>query len=250
MNFAVLFDLEDTLVKTPWSDHQHVLEFRRNTRRKLTDLGIPKNALEGIERATIMRNTASEYVERRFSKVRAGTYRREMDMFLNRYELDSAKKSRLFPETISTLRTLRQLGAKMGLVTNTSRKAVDVVFQAHALKGYFDVVVTREDMRKLKPDPEGILLAVRKLGVRRFLFVGDLMLDLLAAKGANGVAVMVTRDLEKSSSQDIFRSLPAESLRQSEGDIRETGTFQADYIIQSLSEVPAIVQAEEKKNRC
>jgi len=247
MNFAVLFDLEDTLVKTPWSDHQHVLEFRRNTRRKLTDLGIPKNALEGIERATIMRNTASEYVKRRFSKVRAGTYQREMDMFLNRYELDSAKKSRLFPETISTLRTLRQLGAKMGLVTNTSRKAVDVVFQAHALKGYFDVVVTREDMRKLKPDPEGILLAVRKLGVRRFLFVGDLMLDLLAAKGANGVAVMVTRDLEKS--QEVFRSLPEESLRKTKGALGGATDFQADYVIQSLSEVPAIVQAEERKNR-
>ena len=249
MNAAVLFDLEDTLVKTPWSDHQHVLEFRRNTRRKLIDLGIPKNALEGIERSTIMRNIASEYVERRFSEAKARIYRREMEIFLDRYELDSAKKSKLFPETISTLETLGQLGAKMGLVTNTSRKAVDVVFQAHALKGYFDAVVTRENVRKLKPDPEGILLAIKKLDVRRFLVIGDLMLDMLAAKSANGVAVMVTRDLEKSSSQDIFRSLPAESLRQSEGDIRETGTFQADYIIQSLSEVPAIVQAEEKKNR-
>jgi HAD superfamily hydrolase (TIGR01549 family) len=248
MNVAVLFDLEDTLIKTPWSDHQHVLEFRRNTRRKLVDLGIPKTVLEGIERATIMRNVASEYVERRFSEAKARIYRREMDRFLNHYELDSAKKSRLFPETLSTLETLRQLGAKMGLITNTSRKAVDVVFQAHALKGYFDVVVTREDVRKLKPDPEGILLAIRKLGVRRFLFVGDLMLDLLAAKGANGVAVMVTRDLEKS--QDVFRSLPAENLRKNKGALGGAGDFQADYVIQSLSEVPAIVQAEERKNLC
>jgi HAD superfamily hydrolase (TIGR01549 family) len=196
-----------------------------------------------------MRNVAYEYVEGHFNEAKARTYRREMERFLNRYELDSAKKSTLFPETISALDTLRQLGAKMGLVTNTSRKAVDLVFQVHALKEYFDVVVTREDVRKLKPHPEGILLAVRKLGVRRFFVVGDLVLDVLAAKRANGVAVMVTRGLEKSSSKDIFRSLPAETLRENKRAPGEAEDFQADYVIHSLLEVPAIVQAEEQKNR-
>jgi phosphoglycolate phosphatase len=249
MNVAVLFDLEDTLVKTPWSVRQHVLEFRRDTRRKLIDLGIPKTVLEGIKRATIMRNIASEYVQRHFSEERARIYRREMEIFLNHYELDSAKKSRLFPETISTLQTLRELGAKMGLVTNTSRRAVDVVFKIHGLKKYFDVVVTREDVAKLKPDPEGVLVATRKLGAKRFLVVGDLVLDMLAAKGANGVAIMVTRDLEKSDSQDLFRSLPR-ILRENKRAYGERGAFQADYNIRSLREVPLIVRAEERKDRC
>jgi len=248
MNVAVLFDLEDTLVKTPWSVRRHVLEFRRDTRRKLIDLGIPKTALKGIKRATIMRNTASEYVQRHFSEERARIYQREMERFLNHYELDSAKKSRLFPETISTLQTLREIGAKMGLVTNTSRRAVDVVFKIHGLKDYFDVVVTREDVAKLKPDPEGVRLATRKLSAKRFLVVGDLMLDVLAAKGANGVAIMVRRGLEKSDSQDLFRSLP-EILREKKRDHRKRGAFQADYSIKSLREVPSIVRAEEGKDR-
>jgi phosphoglycolate phosphatase-like HAD superfamily hydrolase len=104
-------------------------------------------------------------------------------------------------------------------------------------------------VRKLKPYPEGILLAARKLGVRRFFVVGDLVLDVLAAKGANGVAVIVTRDLEKSSSKDLFRNLPAETLRENKRVLREVKDFQADYVIQSLLEVPAIFQAEEQKNR-
>lgn len=249
MNVAVLFDLEDTLVKTPWSVRQHVLEFRRDTKRKLIDLGIPKTVLEGIKRATIMRNIASEYVQRHFSEERARIYRREMEIFLNHYELDSAKKSRLFPETISTLQTLRELGAKMGLVTNTSRRAVDVVFKIHGLKEYFDVVVTREDVTKLKPDPEGVLVATRKLCAKRFLVVGDLVLDVLAAKGANGVAIMVTRDIEKSDSQDLFRSLPR-ILRENKRARGERGAFQADYNIKSLRDVPLIVRAEERKDRC
>ncbi|MGA3192291.1 MAG: HAD-IA family hydrolase [Candidatus Bathyarchaeia archaeon] len=249
MNVAVLFDLEDTLVKTPWSVRQHVLEFRRDTRRKLIDLGIPKTVLEGIKRATIMRNIASEYVQRHLGEERARVYRREMETFLNHYELDSARKSRLFPETISTLQTLRELGAKIGLVTNTSRRAADVVFEIHGLKEYFDVVVTREDVTRLKPDPEGVLLAARKLGATRFFLVGDLMLDVLAAKGANGVAIMVTRDLEKSDSNDLFRSLP-EILNKNQRAPGEGRGFQADYVIKSLREVPAIVRAEERKDRC
>ena len=249
MNVAVLFDLEDTLVKTPWSARQHVSEFRRETKRKLIDLGIPKTVLEGIKRATIMRNIASEYVQGHFSEERARTYQREMEMFLNHYELDSAKKSKLFPETISTLQALRELGAKMGLVTNTSRRAVNVVFKIHDLKEYFDVVVTREDVTKLKPDPEGILLAKRKLGAKRFLVVGDLVLDVLAAKGANGVAIMVTRDLEKSDFQDLLRSVP-EILRENRRVCGEGAAFQADYNVRSLGEVPSIVRAEERKDRC
>jgi len=71
MTVAFLFDLEDTLVETPWADHQHVLEFRRETRQKLIELRIPPNALEGIERATIMRNKASEYVQQNFTKANA-----------------------------------------------------------------------------------------------------------------------------------------------------------------------------------
>jgi HAD superfamily hydrolase (TIGR01549 family) len=249
MNVAVLFDLEDTLVKTPWSVRKHVLEFRRDTRRKIIDLGIPRTVLEGMKRATIMRNIALEYVQRHFSEERARIYRREMEIFLSHYELDSARKSRLFPETISTLQTLSELGVKMGLVTNTSRRAADVAFKIHGLKEYFDVVVTREDVTRLKPDPEGVLLAARKLGAARFLLVGDLVLDVLAANGANGVAIMVTRDLEKSDSQDLFRSLP-EILRKNKQAPGDGRPFQADYIIKSLREVPVIVQSEERLDRC
>ena len=244
---AVLFDLEDTLVQTPWSSHQHVLEFRRSTREKLADLGVPAVVLEGIERSTMMRNKASEYVENHFGEPATERFGREMEQFLSRYELDSAKKSILFDETISTLETLKRLGAKMGLVTNTSKKAVDVVFQMHGLREYFDVVVTRESVRRLKPAPEGILLAAEKLDASRFLMVGDLILDVLAAKNAGGVAIIVMRNPEQSDFQELLKSLPAEVLKEARRTVEERGDLHADYIIQSLAEVPAIVEAEKGK---
>ena len=244
---AVLFDLEDTLVQTPWCDHQHVLEFRRRTRERLLALGIPSEELKGLERSTLLRNKASEYVERHFTQEGADSFRREMERFLSRYELDSAKKSRLFPETVLTLEILRESGVKMGLVTNTSRKAVDVAFQAHCLKSYFDVVVTRESVARLKPDPEGVLLAVKKLGASRFLMVGDLMFDILAAKRANGLAIMVMREPEKSDFQSLSKSLPAESLKNAQRAVEQTGDLQPDFIVKSLTEVPRILRDEEAK---
>jgi len=73
MSIALLFDLEDTLVHTPWSDHQNVIRFRRKTREKLIELGIQPAVLEGIERATIMRNKASEYIEQNHGETETKT---------------------------------------------------------------------------------------------------------------------------------------------------------------------------------
>jgi len=218
MTWATIFDLEGTLVQTPWEDPEHVLEFRLQTRRKLIELAIPPNILEGIERSTLMRNKASEYVKRNFSKTDAQKFRQEMAEFLKEYELDAARNSKLFPETLSTLEELKKQETKMGLVTNTSREAVGMVFQLHGLDEYFDVIITREDVEKLKPDPEGTLLAIKRLCAKNFFMVGDLILDLLAAKNANGISIIVKRNPE------------------------EEAHLQADYSVQTLSEVPSIVQ--------
>lgn len=223
MAVAVLFDLEDTIVQTPWANHQHVLEFRHKTKEKLIQLGIPPSVLEGIQRATIMRNKSIEYIEKNLTKTEAEKFHLEMEKFLNKYELDSARKSKLFPETIQTLETLRKLGAKIGLVTNTSIKAVNIVFQTHRLKDYFDVVVTRENVKKLKPDPEGILLAVKKLEAKNFFMIGDLIHDVIAAKSANGSSILVKRNSN------------------------EKMNFDADYVVQSLNEIITIIQVEQRK---
>lgn len=246
-DFAVLFDLEDTLIQTPWSIHEHVLEFRQSTRKKLLALGVPAQILVGVERATIMRNKAEAYAEGNFTKTETRRFQREMEKFLRRYELDSAKKSRLFPDCLPTLEALKRLGAKLGLVTNTSKEAVATVFQIHGLGGFFDATVTRESVRKLKPDPEGILFAAKKLGVAHFFMVGDLILDVLAAKGAGGVAILIEGTVEKSNFNDALKSLPEEVLSEIQARAGSEVNLQPDYIIQSLSEIPPIIQAEKQK---
>ncbi len=225
MAMAVLLDLEGTLVQTPWEDSEHVQEFRQQTKKKLTELGIPVSLLAGIERSTLMRNIAADFVEKNFAKTEAKKFYAEMEGFLKQYELDAARRSTLYPETVPTLEKLKGLGKGIGLVTNTSREAVDIVFALHGIGSFFDVVVTRDDVKKLKPDSEGLLLAASKLGARNFIMVGDLPLDVSASKKAKGTAVLVKRDHESSAD------------------------LEADYNVHSLTDVLAIVQVHIEKRK-
>jgi len=106
----------------------------------------------------------------------------------------------------------------MGLITNTSREAADRILYIHSIKNFFEVVITREDTEKLKPDPEGILLALRRLKARDFVFVGDLVHDSQAAEKAGGKSIIVNRD-------------PSKKLE-----------YHADYIVKSLDEIPNLIQ--------
>jgi len=219
---AILFDLEGTLIQTPFEEPAHIREFRVQTKKKLIRLGIPSGVLEGLERSTLMRNKASEYFEKNFDKAEAKRFHQEVERFLEDYELNAAKNSKLFPESLSTLGRLKKLGVKMGLVTNTSKKAVDMVFSLHGLGKYFDVVVTREDVRKLKPDPEGVLLVLKRLGEESFFMVGDSVFDALAAEKAGGASITVNRG--------------------SPNDLR----FHTDHMVRSLTELLNIVKAGGK----
>jgi len=214
----VLFDLEGTLVQTEWEQPNHVVFFRRETRKKLLELGIPPLVLEGTGgRSTIMRNKALDYVRKNFGEEKIKHFQREVERFLEYYELSAVKSSKLFPEALSTLSQLKSLGCHIGLVTHTSKKAVHHYFSMYGLGNYFDVIVTREDVEKLKPDPEGVLFALRRLRETRFFLVGDLEHDAIAAEKAGGLSIIVNRDSSK------------------------VPQFHADFVVKSLSEVPAIV---------
>jgi len=214
---AVLFDLEGTLVKSMENDKNSILEFRAKTRQKLVELGIPPRELIKTKTSTLMRNKAREYVDENFNRKGARSFHFKMDKFLKSFELYWAYRTEIFEDTIPALQKLRVLKCKMGVVTNTSREAAELILSLNGLGSFFEVTVTREDVNRLKPDPEGIRHALEILHVKDFFFVGDLVLDSLAAEGASGVSIIVNRD-------------PSKKLK-----------FNADYIVNSLLEIPRIV---------
>ena len=94
----------------------------------------------------------------------------------------------VFPGMKKLLRQVKERGEKTGLVTSRLAYTTQQGLEKYDLKDYFDVVVTAEDTKKHKPDPEPVNIALAKLDSRpeHSLMLGDTMFDILCAKNASG----------------------------------------------------------------
>jgi pyrophosphatase PpaX len=99
-----------------------------------------------------------------------------------------------FWEVVEVLPRLRGEGRRLGIVTAKRRATVQLAFdRLPGLDRSFDVLVTAEDTRRHKPDPEPLELALRRLDAEphQAAYVGDSPFDVRAAKAAGIHAVAV-----------------------------------------------------------
>jgi pyrophosphatase PpaX len=91
-----------------------------------------------------------------------------------------------FVGVMETIETLKKKGYKLAIVTT---KREDVAFKGlrlMKLDHFFDVMIAYDHVKKVKPDPEPIFLALEKLDSvpEETLMVGDNFHDVLAGKNA------------------------------------------------------------------
>ena len=110
----------------------------------------------------------------------------------------------LKPSTLGLLRGRFRLG----IVTGRPRDEAAFTLDRFEMSPAFSVVVTKDDLPagRLKPDPLGITMALRELGVRDAIYVGDMVDDIDAAKRAGVTAVAV---VGRSSRKEERRRLLA-----------------------------------------
>lgn len=103
----------------------------------------------------------------------------------------SMKYLRLFPEAVDALEKLKRSKVKIGLITNSTRFIVSAILHHFRLKNYFQAIVTMDDVKRRKPNPEMILKACKILKVKpkNTILVGDTKNDILAGKRAGCVTV-------------------------------------------------------------
>jgi len=93
--------------------------------------------------------------------------------------------TRLLPATASTLRALRTRSLALAVVSQKYRFRIADVLRREGLLSSFDAIIGGEDITRLKPDPEGLLLALARLGVSDAIYVGDTVIDAAAAVNAD-----------------------------------------------------------------
>lgn len=99
--------------------------------------------------------------------------------------LDSYANVRLHDGVADALRRI-STAAAVGLVSSSARWYVDQLITDHLPGAEFSVTVTYDDVERIKPDPEPLLLALRKTGydTNQAVYIGDADVDHAACVAA------------------------------------------------------------------
>jgi HAD superfamily hydrolase (TIGR01549 family) len=160
---AVIFDLDGTITR-PFFDFDAI--------RK--EMGFAPDA-----------GPILELMEKMTPKQRA-----DAERILLAHEDKAVAESTLNEGAAETLDILRKKGIKIGILTRNKRSNVQAVADKHGLK--FDAVVGREE-GPVKPDAFGVQYLCKQFAIspREAIVVGDYLFDLLCARAAGAVSVLL-----------------------------------------------------------
>ena len=132
--------------------------------------------------------------------------------------VDSAE---LYPGVKEMLVNLREQGYRIGIVTTKFAYRVRNIMKKFDAEELFDVYIGVGDVTKVKPDPEGLLLAVEKLGVKveNALYVGDSYVDAMAAEAAG---LKFAGVLTGTTTREEFFKYPQEGIYETVVEIDRT----------------------------
>ncbi|MHA1116389.1 MAG: HAD family hydrolase [Candidatus Heimdallarchaeum aukensis] len=116
----------------------------------------------------------------------SGFYSKKAWEIVEKYEIKGYEHATIHDDVLPTLKILKEKGATIAILTNNSKKLTDFAMKQFNLNKYIDYVVTRDDVEKVKPDPEGIYKIMKKFNKDKeeTLFIGDSWLDAESAFNA------------------------------------------------------------------
>ena len=174
---AVVFDLDGTLVKT---EELKALSYARAASGVNPLLSEDAVADAYRDVVGLPRQEVSEYLVRKFGLGGAlqsqmqndtdapwkGLAGKHIEVYGAMIETPGLLGKYKCPYNIGLLASVKREGFQVGLATMSHRPDTHRVLEILGLEGLFNVIATREDVGKGKPDPEIYLYVSRKLGVR------------------------------------------------------------------------------------
>ena len=203
---AVIFDLDGTLIDSLgiWSAVDELLA---------TSLGRPDLAADPVTLARLREDALVRHALEPNPYVGfcadlaafCGSPLPGEEVHRERYHISRAllkSDVRLKPGAAAFVKTLSERGFKLAVATTTKRANIDIYETVNphiapelAFSSVFDAILTRENVSRIKPDPEVYHLALETLGVRadEALVFEDSLPGLRAAHAA-GIQTVVVRE--------------------------------------------------------
>ena len=181
---GVVFDLDGTLIRSS-------VDFKAMKRRMIEILaryGVPRELLS-TDKTTVenLRRAERIWDEMGVDQEVRSKALREVEEVMNEAELEALPTVEAIEGVREALEKLRGKGLKLAVLTRGHQTYAVEALRRTGLLELIDVILTRDTVRKPKPNPEALLEAAERLGlgVDEIIFVGDHPIDSACAEGAS-----------------------------------------------------------------
>ena len=182
---AVIFDLDGTLLAMKLK----VKEAKEKLIQRLREIGVNVDEIDlKIPTEEIVSKIIREYGFSRDYLMKL------VDEAYIPYELEAAEVAELRKGIREVLRELKAMGFKLAVASNSARRGVYLALENTSIRDLFDVIVTRSDVNRMKPNGALIAETVKRLNVKpsEAVYIGDTVHDVLAARrvGVKSIAIL------------------------------------------------------------
>jgi HAD superfamily hydrolase (TIGR01509 family) len=221
---AVIFDLDGTLASFNL-DYKTV---RAEVKGYLVKMGVPDSILSVNESIFEMLRKTEIFMKDSGKPLKFLRKIRSQALTMSeKYELEAAKRTNLFPGAVEALKALRRMSLKIGLCTINSEISMNHILKRFEIADFFDVTVPRNKVNHFKPHPEHLETALRALGAsaKSTVVVGDSVTDMQSASALKAIAVGLPTGVSTME------------------QLRSNG---ANYIMTSITDLPLLIERINK----
>lgn len=222
---AIIFDLDNTLIKS----RINFKEMKSSIINLFVNMGVVPNLLNKSMLNVEIIKVSEEYLSKRMSKERVREILSKANEIMNKFEVESLRDAKLMEGAIDVLKLLKEMGFKIGIVTNGCRKYAEEIIDRFGLDKYIDALVARDDVPYPKPDPRHLqqVLNILNVSAEEAIFIGDHWIDAICSKRAKVPFILFTKEKRGSEKSEKISFM----------------------IINSLSEIIKLIRQKEVKKR-
>ncbi len=188
----LIFDLDGTLIDSSG-------DLALSVNHTLKTLNLPTYDIETIHHW--VGNGAETLVKRALSgsitidtSLEESYWKNALKILLDFYSKNLTVETVTYPNVITTLKTLKEQGYKLAIVTNKPFLFVEPILKEFGLNDLFEVILGGDSLDEKKPNPLPLLYVCQKLDISpsKSVMIGDSKNDILAGKSANIDSIGVT----------------------------------------------------------
>ncbi|MEK7175319.1 MAG: HAD-IA family hydrolase [Patescibacteria group bacterium] len=179
---TLIFDIDGTILDT----QEFIFQ--------ATEYALATSGYSVPERSIIAKNVGKSFPEYYFSLTNS---EKDIDKLIDThraFQYLNFNLAKLFPNALETLKTLKNKGYKLAVVTTRSKKTSHQNLIDSNIFNLFNIVISGDDVKKIKPDPEPLLMALEFMQElpEKAIMIGDSYLDIQAGKNAGTKTIRAT----------------------------------------------------------